>query len=177
MPPSPQAGGGSPGMTPGLAQMLGAQAPPQTPMSANTPDIRRNPTHEWYEAMQKVQAVARQAMTKSDEQDPIVKDFLSAVQQTAIKLITVGTQAKPVVAAGLARAFDNFAPQIAGQLDMLSMTLMQMGQQPPSMPPAGPGGMAMPGAIPGEPPGPPPGGSPMGGSPAPMPGPGMAALR
>jgi hypothetical protein len=161
-------------MTPGLAQILAGQAPPQTAMSGQTPDVRKNPTHEWYVAMQKLQITAKQALTKADEQDPVVKDFLAAIGQTALRLITIGTMAKPVIAAGLARAFDNFAPQVAGQLDMLAYTLSS---QQASQPSAGPGGM---GPMPGQPPtgmgnplaGPPMGGQPpMGGSPAPPGGP------
>jgi len=162
-------------MTPGLAQMLGGQAPPATPMSNATPDIRKNPTDEWYVSMQKLQIVARQAMTKADEQDPVVKDFLSAIQQTALKLITVGTMAKPVIAAGLARAFDGFLPQISGQLDAMAYGLVQQGSQPPQ----GPGGMGAPGGPPhggqpgAQPPMGGPGGLPMGGGPpATPPGPG-----
>lgn len=149
-----------------LAQILGGQAPPQTAMSAMTPDVRKNPTHEWYVAMQKLQITAKQALTKADEQDPVVKDFLAAVGQTALRLITIGTMAKPVVAAGLARAFDNFAPQVAGQLDMLAYTLSSQSSQPQ----AGPGGMG-PSPQPMAPGmGMPPGAPPLGG-PSPMAGP------
>ena len=134
-------------------------------MSAMTPDVRKNPTHEWYVAMQKLQITAKQALTKADEQDPVVKDFLAAVGQTALRLITIGTMAKPVVAAGLARAFDNFAPQVAGQLDMLAYTLSSQSSQPQ----AGPGGMGAPPPA-GPPMGQPAGAPPMGG-PSPMAGP------
>lgn len=161
-------------MSPDLAQMLGAQAPPQTPMSALTPDIRKNPTHEWYVSLQRVRMTTRDALVKSDEQEPAVKDFLTAVRGICDKLLSGGNP-RASIASGLARAVEGWAPQAAGQLDMAAMQILFQTQQS-SMSPAGPGGMGMPGQT-GMPPGAPPqGGPPMGGPPAPPAGPAGAAL-
>lgn len=159
-------------MTPGLAQMLGGQAPPQTPMSSMTPDIRKNPTHEWYVSLQRVRMTTRDALIKSDEQDEAVKQWLTGIRGICDKLLSGGNP-KASIASGMARAVEMWAPQAAQALDVQAMMLLQQLSQPP----LGPGGMGGPGATPGQPPmGPPPGGPPMGGPPATPPGPGGLAL-
>lgn len=156
------------GMSPGLASLLAGQAPPQTAMSAQTPDIRRNPTHEWYVALQRVRMTVRDALTKADEQDESIKEFLSSVRTACDKLLT-GVNPKASIATSLARAIESWAPQIAQMLDVQAVMLMQQGQNSPM--PTAPGVGAPP---PGGQPPPMLGGAP--GAPTPAPGPGAAAL-
>lgn len=154
-------------MTPGLAAQLQSAAPPQTPMSERTPDVRRNPEHEWYVSLQRIRTTAVQALTKSDEQEPAVKDFLAAVRGICDKLLT-GANPRASIASGLARAIESWQPQLAQQLDVTAVMLTQQISQPPQVP----GGMmgAPQGAMTGG------GAPPMAGAPATAAGPAAAAL-
>lgn len=161
-------------MTSGLAAALAGQAPPQTAMSERTPDVRSNPEHEWYVSLQRIRMTTRDALIKCDEQDPSVKDFLTALRGICDKLLA-GANAKASIASGVARAIESWAPMPAMQLDTLAFSLIQSLSQPPT----GPGGMGAPmggspqmGAMTGGAPQAPP----MAGPPAPAAGPAAAAL-
>ncbi len=149
-------------MSSGLASMLAGQAPPQTAMSAQTPDVRRNPEHEWYVGLQRIRMTARDALMKADEQEPAVKAVLVALQGLCDKLLT-GANPTASIASSTARMIDMINPAIAAQLDGMAYMLSQ--------PPAGAGG---PGAGPAQ--ASPAIANPLAGAPAPpTPGPGPGA--
>jgi hypothetical protein len=163
-------------MTSAIASLLAGQSPPPE-QGGGTPNVRKNPSHEWYVSLQRIRMTARDALVKSDEQEPVVKDFLVAVGGVCDKLLA-GAKPAPAIASGLARAVESYSPQAAQQLDMF--VLMQVSQ-----PALGAAGMGAPGGPPpmGQAPQMPQAGGQAAGAgpfgaapPTPSPGPGGAAL-
>jgi hypothetical protein len=120
----------------------------------------------------------RDAIIKADEQDPVIKSFLTSFRGICDALLSGGNPQLAIVS-GMQKALESWAQlpaaQLAGFVVQLQMQQMQA-SQPPSVaggmgatPPGQPGGLQTP---PGMGLGPSPGAA----APTPQPGPGMGSL-